>query len=627
VTEQAQNAPRWARIAVVIVTQVKLLVMRMTEKEDTADALKEEPRKRFDRFRPKTRLFQRKSSSNEGDVRDGPSSLGQQEVHTNTHARTAILTSYDPLQQMQKEYPYPSSEQTMSLPSTLSDEAALVQTDCSTAILQHSFQLCGRPSDVMDDDSIELTVHDDSWDLPEDPTIQESIECVFAHQLEAGLPLVDGTEEDDDDCLLEKELVSPATFLQSRQGRNRHVARSSSRRSKRPYHAGSLVHMGTYDPALGELVPPAVAMDQMSWSAPVSSVAPAHPCPCQCGVRTPLIPPEHWPQRPLLLRPTPGSGCRIIGIRFSSSEDYLWTEGDESSWVQKLHEHWKKPHHEKAPTGCPECVVLPMNNGNEPKGEALVADFESSIFHGTILVRVRHSEGTTTEPYNDDKGYFAGMNRRYQIVVRGRFKEEIPWTSCVAGLQLERPCGKLPPKWITNGALKVVSFFAPQLKTSTEGNRPYSLTPFGSTPQTLRVEEHAKMNESMEELQFEPIHDSHTLLGEAYSNPSSLSRARFRKKNFDKLFVAKSPTPVTHTHKIYTFEFLQHLLNFRDFSIELGSMLGQISLQQSLDGQPLQIMARYGEKEQKIWAFDLWHESLVEDSRKYDAKMPTDSLC
>jgi hypothetical protein len=597
----------------------------MTKTEDTADALIEEPRKRFDRFRPKKRLFQRKNLSKEGEVRDGPSALGHEEVHP--HARTAIFSSYDPLQQMQLEYP--SSEQTMSIPSTSSDEAAIVQTNCSTAILQHSFQLCGRPSDVMDDDSIELTVHDDFCDIPEDPTVQESIECVFAHQLEAGLPLVDGIEEDDEDCLLEKELVSPATFLQSRQGRNRHVARSSSRRSTRRYHAGSLVHMGTYDPALGELVPPSVAMYESSCSATVSSVTPAHPypCPCRCGIRTPLVPPEHWPQRPLLLRPTPGSGCSVIGVRFSSSQDYLWTEGDKSGWVQKLHDHWKKPYDEKPPTGCPECMVLPMNNGNEPEGEALVADFESSLFKGTILVRVRFSEGTTTEAYNDDKGYFAGMNRRYQIVVRGKFKEEIPWTSCVAGLQLERPCGKLPPKWITNGALKVVSFFAPQLKTGIDGNRPYSLTPLGSTPQTLRVEEHAKMDASMEELQFEPIHDSHTLLGEAYLNPSSLSRARFRKKNFDKLFVEKSPTPVTSTHKIYTFEFLQHLLNFHDFSIELGSMLGHISLQQSLDGQPLQIMARYGEKEQKIWAFDLWHQSLVEDSKKYDPKITTDTLC
>lgn len=465
----------------------------------------------------------------------------------------------------------------------------------------------------MDDDSVALTVNDDFVDIPDDPTIQESIECVFAHQLEAGLPLF----EDDDDETVERELVSPATILQSRQGRSRHVPRLAPRRPKRPYHAGSLVHMGTYDPALGEIVPPAVSLEQSSASQ--SSGTLTHVCPCQRGILTPQISPEHWPQRPLLLRPTPGSGCRVVGVRFSSSEDYLWSVGDEIDWAQRLHEHWKRPYAEKVPVGCPECMILPINNGNEPKGEALVVDFESSLFKGTMLVRVRDSEGTTREPYDDSKGYFCGMNRRYQIVIRGTFLEEIPWTQCFAGLQLERPCGKLPPKWIMHGALKVVSFFAPQLRASFDGERPYSLSPFGSTPQTLRMEEHAKMDASMEEMQHEPVNDSHTLLGQASSNPSSLSRARFRKKNFDKLFVTQSPTPITSTQKIYTFEFLQHLLNFHDFTIELGSIMGHVSLQETLDGQPLQIMARYRD-DKCIWAFDLWHECLVEDSRKYDAE-------
>jgi hypothetical protein len=262
-------------------------------------------------------------------------------------------------------------------------------------------------------------------------------------------------------------------------------------------------------------------------------------------------------------------------------------------------------------------MILPINNGNEPKGESLVVDFESNIFRGTMLVRVRYAEGTTQQPYDDSKGYFKGMNRRYQIVIRGHFLEEIPVTQCVAGIQLERPVGNLPPKWIMNGALKVISFFAPQLKADVEGKKPYSVSPFGSTPQTLRIDDHAECDETMEEMHHEPIHDHHTLMGKASKHHSSLHRARWRKRHFDKLYVEESLTPVTMPQKIYTFEFLQHMLNMQDFTIELGSMLGHVELGEALDGQPLQIMARH-EGSHNIWCFDIWHEMLYEDSKRHD---------
>ena len=532
------------------------------------------------------------------------------------HARTAILTSYDPLQQQKPESPehFASPAQTLSV--SLSE-------DGETQKPWFNFTLCGRRSDVYDQvmaPSSSSSSDDTFAGIPDDPTVQESIECVFAHQLEEGLPLVPDVESLD--------LKSPAALLQSRTPSR--SMRKGTNRQKRPYHAGSLVHMGTYDPALGKILPPpppaaAAATPTKPSCEDGSTVTPSlqPTCPCQRGVRTPLVPPQFWPQRPLMVRPTPGSGMRVLGIRFSSSKQYLWKNGDAQDcilWAKRLHQHWNlHPPEQRLPASCPECMILPINNGNEPRGESLVVDFESQMFLGTILVRVRGSEGSTAQPYDDSKGYFSGMNRRYQIVIRGKFLEQVPWTQCVAGIQLERPVVNLPPKWILSGALKVVSFFAPQLKASTEGERPYSVSPFGSTPQTLRVDDHAHYDESMEEMLHEPIHDHHTLLGKASTHHSSLHRARFRKRNFDKLFVAESSTPVTLLDKIYTLEFLQHLLNMQDWTIELGSMLGHIELKETLDGQPLQIMARHGDGDsRRIWSFDVWHESLVEDSKKYD---------
>jgi Protein of unknown function (DUF1769) len=190
---------------------------------------------------------------------------------------------------------------------------------------------------------------------------------------------------------------------------------------------------------------------------------------------------------------------------------------------------------------------------------------------------------------------------------------------------LERPAGKLPPKWIVNGALNVIKFFAPQVQTSMHGDRPYSLTPLGSTPQVLAVDQPVC---DMEPMQEEPTEDERTLLGQASTAKSSMQRARQRKKNFDKLFAtgdkATMAQLVTDPNKEYTFEFLQHSFNFDDFTIELGSMIGSVSLHTVLAGQALQIMASHGPPcklddtsliPNRLWSFDIWHEMLISSER------------
>jgi len=82
-------------------------------------------------------------------------------------------------------------------------------------------------------------------------------------------------------------------------------------------------------------------------------------------------------------------------------------------------------------------MIMPINNGKELPGESLVTDFESPGFVGSILVRLRDSQGTTC-PGREQKegdGYFDGVHRKYQVVVRGQFKQAIPWTECLAGFQ------------------------------------------------------------------------------------------------------------------------------------------------------------------------------------------------
>ena len=249
------------------------------------------------------------------------------------------------------------------------------------------------------------------------------------------------------------------------------------------------------------------------------------------------------------------------------------------------------------------------------------------------MIRIRNTEGTTPEAYDDNRGYFHGVNRRYQAVIRGRFKRALPWTDLLTGFHLDKPCGRLPPKFMVKSALKVISFFAPQLQAQVSGNNPHVLTPLGSTPQSITVHDGVAIDAAdltfnssiglIDDELSEPKLDQHTLLQEASPHGSSMHRARFRKKKFDHIYAAKDNQPnhsssgvfMTDPSKVYTFEFLQHLFDFEAFSIELGSVLGAIPLAPILHGQPLQVMA-CDSKINYLWGFELWHAELMDDVKK-----------
>lgn len=524
--------------------------------------------------------------------------------------RTSILGSYEPLN---------VNNETNGFHDHIVEEKhdADLQLDQSydaTAVFQQMFVMCGRLDDVND-----RVKKISRRRLSEDPTVEESFECVFASQLEAGLEHQDLWEDDDHiDPPRLSNLVSPALLQQSLGSARRQLTPTLPpptrlTKPRKTFRTGTLVHIGTYDPVQDSLVT-SLPTSLVPIKKPIANEK--LPCRCHSGFVTPTLPTELWPQRPLLFRPTPGSGMRVKGVRFVNSTDYLWKTGEMNhTWVQALHRHWGRES-PKMDLGCPECMILPINNGNEKQNESLVVDFSSDLFEGTVLLRLRHSAGSTPQPYDDNQGYFAGVNRQYQVVIQGRPRKELSLNDLMTGLQLERPCGKLPPKWILNSTVKLMSFFAPQMQTNLTGPRPMSISPLGSTPQLIRV----NGDLDMEQKQEEPKVNEETVLGVASDAPTTLARAKFRKKALDKMFSSRSSEmPSLTPDNIYTFEFLQHLLSFAEFTLELGSMLGRIPLSDLLNGQALPVMAF--NQDQKLWSFDIFHESLMEEALRYDQLM------
>jgi hypothetical protein len=362
---------------------------------------------------------------------------------------------------------------------------------------------------------------------------------------------------------------------------------------------------------------------------------------CQCGRHVPHIPqfdPSKWPQAPLLLRPKPDGGTRVLGIRKEANhKDFLWKPGQVEQWWDVLRKEWD-PTYSRSEDDvaqqqkfCEHCVILPINNGMEKPGEALVVDFESPLFEGTLMLRVKGTNGTTM-PRNDNDGddgsYFSDKVIRYQTVLRGRFKKELPFFSLVTGYRFRRSCGKLPPNFVMWATMHVVHFFAPQLSMRLEKcNRPYVLSPFGSAPRTIIIEdsniEPGNSNGVMTRDLSEPKEASQSILARDNPIQNSLERARARKKQMDQSFISQSATPTTDPDKLYTFEFLQHLFDYQKFQIDVSQSI-HAKLKDILNGQPLQIMAASSLKAEQEWsidneifAFEIWNECLLHDAQAH----------
>lgn len=349
----------------------------------------------------------------------------------------------------------------------------------------------------------------------------------------------------------------------------------------------------------------------------------SYPCCSDSSSTIPPTPPAKWPQRPILLRPSPDSEMTIIGVRYSKSREYL-----------------------PLSTGYGEGCTLPVNNGFEKPGECLVIDFETQLFVGTLLLRVKNispvsvdSSRTIHAPNNEDY-YFSKKKRTFQATVKGRFKQPgIPMSECVTGQCFYRPAGDLPPRLLVKGAISVISLLAPQLQARFQGDCPRFLSPLMSTAQTVSVDpltENLTIGKDMEDDRYEPqashqssliqtiirsgAGESIGLLSTPLDKTSVSSRTKTRKKAFDKIFSHHIKTPTFDVDKEYTFEFFQHLISFDDFCLDFAKPVGKHSMRGMLNGQPLKFMAAHqtmdGDEEafKWLWCFDIWHESLYDDA-------------
>eukprot|EP00956_Cyclotella_meneghiniana_P012366 scaffold17595_cov75-Cyclotella_meneghiniana.AAC.4 len=383
--------------------------------------------------------------------------------------------------------------------------------------------------------------------------------------------------------------------------------------------------------------------------------------------------PSEWTHFPLLLTATPGSGTVIRRIRRVNDNVDLETQC--------------LPLHAQLPINNGKEVHTMVFDFETPSFEG-TALFRIRNSSGTEDVNTANT--TTTPLSSSQRSgkktndYFATYNRKFQMVIRGKFRRpDIIMADCMSGMMLDRPLrttgspitdplllacsdnnnnmdplessvvvigGKkksnsrkkrkdesLPPKWVLRASVKIAGLFSPRMDADLECSHPRILSPLCSMAQSLHVGNSDGECPALDAPHAEPNHLSTKSLvqelGRHNNDSGNSSSVQIRKKAFDSVYDhrisqphSSKTSPCFDTNATYTFEFLQHLIDYNDFSLDFGSIVGKMKLGGALKGQPCRFVAgvtpRSGERLANrqssltlreldcLWSFDLWHESL-----------------
>ena len=240
----------------------------------------------------------------------------------------------------------------------------------------------------------------------------------------------------------------------------------------------------------------------------------------------------------------------------------------------------------KVPVTCEGGVNLPLNHGRP-------TPFESALFVGEVLFRIRNVPNSATDPWAPGHQY-PGKKRAMAFVVQGKFKRRLSYADVRSGFECGRP---LTVQWYAKPALSAClsacKFVQPGLESDIHGPKPYvqnvlaascdtfTETPAGRTPPPIMGGEPPEVG---------PWEDKK-------ARRLALKNESSRKENY------------FEPGNTYTFGFHSDKMLFLDFKAKLP--LGrEMNLESYLNGQPFPFLARTT-KGDILWKFELWHESLL----------------
>ncbi|KAI8999443.1 hypothetical protein BC832DRAFT_534197 [Gaertneriomyces semiglobifer] len=230
---------------------------------------------------------------------------------------------------------------------------------------------------------------------------------------------------------------------------------------------------------------------------------------------------------------------------------------------------------------------------------------DSEHFVGYVVVRVAHFGGVTpdgTRPLvNPQSHYFYGRNRRYSIMVQGRFKKAWNGDDIIFGVDFDT---KVRTPTGVGLAMRIAKWLDPSLDSCVSGNTPWIFSPWISAMNSLAVSTDAVVpgksaggatpSLDIGEWSFQSRMVSEDVSGLFINTPKapSLTSYEKRKKYFADAKARKEVSIVPD--RVYCMDYYDAYFDFNAMAIKLPGF--SVNAFKYWDGQPLRFVCRNRDK-------------------------------
>ena len=257
------------------------------------------------------------------------------------------------------------------------------------------------------------------------------------------------------------------------------------------------------------------------------------------------------------------------------------------------------------PDACGGTLEVKGLQKNDPCPIGKPFEFESELFKGKLLFRVRDLKNSDDRKNNDL--YFIDKKQYNQFIIQGQFKKEVKAKNVLYGGEFKKPLKRAPPAWLEKAISAVFDRINPGIQFRLSANKPSALVNLPGSVQVIR----ADLPGDEPDISSFEVEENNSAFGTGLSNQSQKESFPADSKSRKKFFsnIQKSKDVVFDTKTVYTFEHYDQIMDYKNYIMDIG--VSKIDMARILDSEPFQIMAKDTEEGKHLWSFQLWHEKLL----------------
>lgn len=293
--------------------------------------------------------------------------------------------------------------------------------------------------------------------------------------------------------------------------------------------------------------------------------------------------PATWPHRPVFVRFSPRDGGRQKLI---------------AGWATR----WGPETGGVADGKAPPSAV----DASCPVNTETCASFESELFVGKIVCRFK-GVGCPANPgaVKTKEDFFRRKRCTFQVLVQGRFKEEVSADQILTGGEFSKPFTDKPPTYLVSAGCAFFAHLTPGLELDLLCDEPYYVATLGGTVTTLRADAPEDAPDPTSD-----VSESNARMGGEFAAAGAAGASVSRRCRV--LGNPKTASAyVYNTEDVYTFDYFQSVLLFDSYSLDIGIV--KLKLDRHVNGQPLGIMAKHADG-RYVYNFEIFHECLLPKS-------------